>query len=71
MDRRNCGIPIRLVGDEVVPEFGGREAHGHYHRTFGEKGGQEAGEESMHVEKRHDQECPILRRQFIGELNVF
>ena len=38
MDRRNCSVLIDLVGDEVVPEFGGREAHGHYHRTFEEKG---------------------------------
>ena len=33
MDGWDCSIPIGFVSDKVVPEFGGREALGHYDRT--------------------------------------
>ena len=71
MDCRNSGIPVRIVGDEIVPESRGRKARRHYNGSTGEKRCQETCQQSMDMEERHNQQSPVLKRQFIRSLDVF
>lgn len=60
MNSRNGSIPVGLVGVEVNPEVGGRELGGHDHGAAGEEGSEEATEETVDVEERHDQHGTVL-----------
>lgn len=66
-DRR---VPIGLVGDEVVPEFRGRELGRDNDRPAGVEGRQEACEEAVDVEERHDEHGAVRGRQIICGLDV-
>ena len=70
MDRWNSRIPIGFIGDEIVPEFRGREMSRHDNRTPRKQRCQKARQQSVHVEKRHNQQSPVFKRQFVRTFDV-
>lgn len=59
-----------LVVDDVLPELGGSKAAVHNHRAPGRQRGEQSGDEAVHVEQRHDEQRPVVRRQLVGPLDV-
>lgn len=70
MDGRHRGVPVGLVGDEVLPEGSGAELGRDDDRTPGKKRGEEPGEKTVNVEKRHDEHGSVSGGQLICCLDV-
>ena len=66
----NSRIPVGFIGDEMVPEFGGTEPRRYYNRSTREQRCQKARQQSVYMEKRHDQQSPVFKRQSVRTFDV-
>ena len=71
MDGGDRGVPIRFIGDEIVPEFMGGEFGRDDYAAAGEERGKESGKKTVDVEEWHDEEGAILGDKIVGLADIF